>query len=195
MLQLLQNLATGITCGMYACCWSVLVMAVYMAHASVLLFGLDCLLCFSNRQMPSGRSVLITGLHSFCFISLCGCRYTLPALPCPAHHTTQHTATQVAVPYDWRLPIPVMESRDGFFTRVRVEVEMQLKLAKGIKPVMVSHSYGAAVTMAFLDWVERQNPGWVDQHLHGYINVAGPILGLPKAISPLLSGRRKCIYA
>lgn len=29
---------------------------------------------------------------------------------------------QIAVPYDWRLPIPVMEKRDGFFTRVKHEV-------------------------------------------------------------------------
>lgn len=97
---------------------------------------------------------------------------------------------QVAVPYDWRLPLGVMESRDGYFTRVKQEVELQYQLSQGIKPVMVSHSYGAQVSLAFLDWVERQNPGWVDKHLEGYVNVAGPMLGLPKALSPLLSGER-----
>lgn len=82
----------------------------------------------------------------------------------------------------------VMESRDGFFTRVKQEVEMQYQLSQGIKPIMVSHSYGAQVSIAFLDWVERQNPGWVDKHLKGYVNLAGPMLGLPKSLSPLLSG-------
>jgi phospholipid:diacylglycerol acyltransferase len=95
--------------------------------------------------------------------------------------------TQVAVPYDWRLPIPVMQTRDGYFTRLKIEVEMQLQQQR-IKPVLVSHSYGALVTMAFMTWVEGQEPGWVDKHLHGYLNLAGPLLGLPKAVSPLLSG-------
>ena len=85
----------------------------------------------------------------------------------------------------------VMESRDGYFTRVKQEVEMQYQLSLGIKPVMVSHSYGATVTMAFLHWVEEQNPGWVDKYLQGYVNLAGPMLGLPKALSPLLSGEKR----
>eukprot|EP00879_Flechtneria_rotunda_P012648 GHRR01013206.1.p1 GENE.GHRR01013206.1~~GHRR01013206.1.p1 ORF type:complete len:750 (+),score=225.44 GHRR01013206.1:937-3186(+) len=97
----------------------------------------------------------------------------------------------VAVPYDWRLPISVMESRDGFFTRTKVEVEQQYKLSKGVKPVMASHSYGAQVVLAFLNWVEQQEPGWVDKHMHAYVNLAGPMLGLPKAISPLLSGETR----
>jgi phospholipid:diacylglycerol acyltransferase len=81
-----------------------------------------------------------------------------------------------------------MQTRDGYFTRLKNEVEMQLQ-QQHIKPVLVSHSYGATVTMAFLTWVEEQQPGWVDKHLHGYLNLAGPMLGLPKAVSPLLSGK------
>ncbi|KAF6256224.1 Lecithin:cholesterol acyltransferase-domain-containing protein [Scenedesmus sp. NREL 46B-D3] len=96
----------------------------------------------------------------------------------------------LAVPYDWRLAIPVMQKRDGFFTRLKNEVELQLQ-QQHVKPVLVSHSYGATVTMAFFTWVEAQQPGWVDKHLHGYLNLAGPMLGLPKAISPLLSGETR----
>jgi hypothetical protein len=99
---------------------------------------------------------------------------------------------QVAIPYDWRLPITVMESRDGYFTRVKTQVELQHRLSRGIKPVMVSHSYGVVVSMAFFKWVEKVEPGWVDKYLHGYVNLAGPSLGLPKAISPLLSGTSQC---
>lgn len=97
-------------------------------------------------------------------------------------------ASQIAVPYDWRLPIPMMEKRDGFFTRVKTEVELQYQLSEGIKPVLISHSYGATVTTTFLHWVESQSPGWVDKHLAAYLNLAGPLLGLPKALSPMLSG-------
>jgi phospholipid:diacylglycerol acyltransferase len=100
---------------------------------------------------------------------------------------------QIAVPYDWRLPIPVMEKRDGFFTRVKHEVELQYQL-QGIKPILVSHSYGAQVTVTFLHWIEEQEPGWVDKYLAGYVNLAGPLLGLPKAISPMLSGESSCIW-
>jgi phospholipid:diacylglycerol acyltransferase len=53
---------------------------------------------------------------------------------------------------------------------------------------MVSHSYGACVTFSFLTWVEKQEPGWVDNHVESWVNVAGPILGLPKAFAPLISG-------
>jgi phospholipid:diacylglycerol acyltransferase len=83
-----------------------------------------------------------------------------------------------------------MEKRDGFFTRVKTEVELQYQLSEGIKPVLVSHSYGATVTTTFLHWVESQSPGWVDKHLAAYLNLAGPLLGLPKALSPMLSGSR-----
>jgi hypothetical protein len=39
----------------------------------------------------------------------------------------------------------MMEKRDGFFTRVKNEVELQLQLSRGVKPMLVSHSYGAQV--------------------------------------------------
>jgi hypothetical protein len=56
----------------------------------------------------------------------------------------------------------------------------------------MSHSFGAVVFMTFLSWVETQSPGWVDAHLHAYINLAGTLLGVPKAIAPMLSGA--CVF-
>lgn len=76
------------------------------------------------------------------------------------------------------------------------QVELQHQLSSGVQPILVSHSYGATVTVTFLHWVEQQEPGWVDKYLAGYVNLAGPLLGLPKAISPMLSGgcwREKCL--
>ncbi len=68
----------------------------------------------------------------------------------------------------------VMEDRDGYFSRLRAEVELQRRLAPpGARPLLVSHSYGAIVTMAFLQWVEVAEPGWVAHHLEGYVNLAG----------------------
>jgi hypothetical protein len=95
---------------------------------------------------------------------------------------------QVAMPHDWRLPIPMLEDRDAWFTRTKTEIEMQVIKSGGTKAVLISHSYGATVTFAFLTWVEEQQAGWVDKHLEAWANLAGPILGLPKALAPLFSG-------
>jgi len=37
----------------------------------------------------------------------------------------------VAVPYDWRLPVPVMEERDHYFTQLKEQIEFQLYASKG----------------------------------------------------------------
>lgn len=34
-------------------------------------------------------------------------------------------------------------------------------------------------------------PEWIENHIHAFINLAGPMLGLPKAASALLSGEMK----
>ena len=39
-----------------------------------------------------------------------------------------------------------------------------------------------------MHWAEAQQPGWVEQHVESWANVAGTVLGLPKAASALLSG-------
>jgi hypothetical protein len=128
-----------------------------------------------------------------------------PLMPTPTAPNTHHahrlpTTTRTSPPppitnthahTPRRLPIPWLEKRDGFFTRVKTETELQLQLSKGVKPFLVSHSYGCQVTFTFLTWVEDKHPGWVDAHLAGYVNLAGPTLGLPKALSPLLSGARR----
>lgn len=61
-------------------------------------------------------------------------------------------------------------------------------MVSGEKPVMVSHSYGALVSAAFFKWVDKLDPQWVENHVDAYVNIAGPLLGLPKSISALLSG-------
>lgn len=68
------------------------------------------------------------------------------------------------MPYDWRLPIPLMQKRDGFFTRLKHEVELQHQLSDGVKPILVSHSYGAIVTTTFLHWVRTLHAGPGTQH-------------------------------
>mmetsp|Transcript_28248 Transcript_28248/g.79744 ORF Transcript_28248/g.79744 Transcript_28248/m.79744 type:complete len:390 (-) Transcript_28248:87-1256(-) len=56
----------------------------------------------------------------------------------------------------------------------------------------MSHSYGSLVVHHFLDWVEKEAaPGWVEQHVAVLLNIASPSLGVPKALTALLSGETK----
>ena len=47
-----------------------------------------------------------------------------------------------------------------------------------------------------MKWVESPNggnggPDWVDKHIAVFINIAGSMLGVPKAVSAILSGEFK----
>jgi phospholipid:diacylglycerol acyltransferase len=97
--------------------------------------------------------------------------------------------------YDWRLAFPVLEERDGYLTKLKYKIEAFHK-ATGKKVIISSHSLGGILVHYFFAWVtssEKEGGGgggkkWVDEHIHAYINIAGPHLGVPKAASALLSG-------
>lgn len=38
-------------------------------------------------------------------------------------------------------------------------------------------------------WAENQEAGWCDKHIEAYVNIAGPVLGVPKAVSACMSGQ------
>lgn len=98
-------------------------------------------------------------------------------------------------PYDWRLSFQALEERDGYFTTLKHRVEVMHK-TQGRKVVLTSHSMGALLLHHFFAWVttdEKDGGGgggkdWVDQHIHAYVNIAGSHLGVPKAVTSLLSG-------
>ncbi|KAI8068496.1 Lecithin:cholesterol/phospholipid:diacylglycerol acyltransferase [Gongronella butleri] len=94
--------------------------------------------------------------------------------------------------YDWRLTLPNLEIRDGYFTRLKGLIE-QNKRITGRKSVIVTHSMGSNVFYYFLKWVEHEQGGnggdqWVENHIEHFANIAGPMLGVPKAMTFLLSG-------
>jgi phospholipid:diacylglycerol acyltransferase len=47
-------------------------------------------------------------------------------------------------PYDWRLPFPLLEERDGYFTKLRMSIEA-LHKTTGKKVVLTAHSMGTLV--------------------------------------------------
>ena len=54
--------------------------------------------------------------------------------------------------------------------------------------VVASHSWGDNVFRAFMQWVDAIDDTWVDRHIAIYINLAGPVFGVPKSIPAFLSG-------
>ncbi|KAF9166350.1 hypothetical protein DFQ26_008145 [Actinomortierella ambigua] len=94
--------------------------------------------------------------------------------------------------YDWRLAFVNLETRDSYFSKLKTSLEVSLK-AHGRKNVMVSHSMGSLLVLYFFKWVESEQggnggPNWVNDHVHSFVNIAGPMLGVPKTLAAVLSG-------
>ncbi|DAZ95098.1 TPA: hypothetical protein N0F65_001700 [Lagenidium giganteum] len=98
--------------------------------------------------------------------------------------------------YDWRLAPMLLEQRDRYFTKLKYTIEMAKLTNDDRKVVVMAHSFGAQVWFYFMKWVESEHggnagPNWVDNHIEGFINIAGSTLGSMKAMSALLSGEMK----
>ncbi|GIL78558.1 hypothetical protein Vretifemale_7931, partial [Volvox reticuliferus] len=96
----------------------------------------------------------------------------------------------VSMPYDWRLAIPLLEERDGYFTRLRLAIEALAEVSNE-RVVITTHSFGENVFRSFMTWVDTDHPGWVETHVHTIVNIAGTSLGVPKSVSALLSGETR----
>eukprot|EP01087_Luapelamoeba_hula_P011750 TRINITY_DN3236_c0_g1_i1.p1 TRINITY_DN3236_c0_g1~~TRINITY_DN3236_c0_g1_i1.p1 ORF type:complete len:763 (-),score=116.08 TRINITY_DN3236_c0_g1_i1:52-2340(-) len=100
--------------------------------------------------------------------------------------------------YDWRLSVRRLEKRDRYFTKLKATIELAYEINKE-KIVVLGHSMGTNVFLYFLSWVERPldvfggggGQGWVNKHIHAFVNIAGPLLGVPKAVPSLLSGEMR----
>lgn len=94
--------------------------------------------------------------------------------------------------YDWRLSFANLESRDHYFSKLKASLELNLRVT-GEKNVLVAHSMGSSVVFYFFKWVEsplggKGGPNWVNNHIHSFVNIAGPMLGVPKTLAAVLSG-------
>ncbi|KAJ1917823.1 phospholipid:diacylglycerol acyltransferase [Tieghemiomyces parasiticus] len=97
--------------------------------------------------------------------------------------------------YDWRLAYEDLERRDGYFTQLKALFEINLAQS-GRRSVVVTHSMGATVFLYFMHWVESAqgaNGGsnWVDRHIQHFVSIGGPMLGVTKTLSSLLSGEQR----
>ncbi|KAI8984782.1 Lecithin:cholesterol acyltransferase-domain-containing protein [Mycotypha africana] len=103
------------------------------------------------------------------------------------------TNTMYFASYDWRLSFHNLEVRDHYFSMLKSKIEFFKMATGGLKSVVVTHSMGSCVFPYFLKWVENDSggkggPTWVDDHIESFVNIGGPLMGVPKAVTSLLSG-------
>jgi phospholipid:diacylglycerol acyltransferase len=87
----------------------------------------------------------------------------------------------------------LLEERDAYFSKLKSTIEVAHS-SSNEKVLLLSHSYGSLMCQYFFNWVSSaQGAGadedWVDAHVYAYSNIAGPMLGVPKAVSAMLSGQ------
>jgi phospholipid:diacylglycerol acyltransferase len=97
--------------------------------------------------------------------------------------------------YDWRLAFEDLETRDGFFTRLKAQVEVMYKLNGNTKVALIAHSMGALVCLYFLQWVHQKDgcgeEDWAKRYVHAVVEIGGPLLGVPKSVAAILSGEMR----
>ncbi|KAL6453782.1 LRO1 Phospholipid:diacylglycerol acyltransferase [Candida maltosa Xu316] len=103
----------------------------------------------------------------------------------------------ISASYDWRLAYIDLEKRDGYFTKLKTQIEIHKQLSNK-KSVLIGHSMGSQIIFYFLKWVEANGEyygnggeGWVNDHIDSFIDISGSSLGTPKTITALLSGEMK----
>ncbi|KAI7900135.1 Lecithin:cholesterol acyltransferase-domain-containing protein [Cokeromyces recurvatus] len=102
------------------------------------------------------------------------------------------TNTMHFASYDWRLAFGNLEVRDYYFSQLKAKIELS-KQFTGLGSVIITHSMGGSMFPYFLKWVEsdqggKGGPNWVNDHIESFVNIAGPLMGVPKAVTSLLSG-------
>ncbi|KAM7483883.1 hypothetical protein LguiB_008466 [Lonicera macranthoides] len=102
--------------------------------------------------------------------------------------------TMYMASYDWRLSFQNTEVRDQTLSRIKSNIELMVATNGGNKAVIIPHSMGVLYFMHFMKWVEAPppmggggEPDWCARHIKAVMNIGGPFLGVPKAISGLFS--------
>lgn len=93
--------------------------------------------------------------------------------------------------YDWRLSMSNLQVRDHFYSELKSRIQLNKEIF-GKKTVLISHSMGGTVGFYFLKWAEHNlGARWVDDHIDSFVNIAGTMLGLPKAMAALMTGEMR----
>uniref|UniRef100_A0A7N0T371 phospholipid:diacylglycerol acyltransferase n=1 Tax=Kalanchoe fedtschenkoi TaxID=63787 RepID=A0A7N0T371_KALFE len=102
--------------------------------------------------------------------------------------------------YDWRLSFQNTQVRDQTLSRIKSNIELMVATNGGKKAVIMPHSMGVLYFLHFMKWVEAPAPmgggggsDWCSKHIKAVVNIGGPFLGVPKAVSGLFSAEAKDI--
>ncbi|PON54866.1 Lecithin:cholesterol/phospholipid:diacylglycerol acyltransferase [Parasponia andersonii] len=108
--------------------------------------------------------------------------------------------TMYMAAYDWRLSFQNTEVRDQTLSRIKSNIELMVATNGGKKVVVIPHSMGVLYFLHFMKWVEAPAPmgggggsDWCAKHIKAVMNIGGPFLGVPKAVSGLFSIEAKDI--
>ncbi|KMS96102.1 hypothetical protein BVRB_002140 [Beta vulgaris subsp. vulgaris] len=108
--------------------------------------------------------------------------------------------TMYMAAYDWRIAFQNTEVRDQTLSRMKSNIELLVATNGGNKVVVIPHSMGALYFLHFMKWVEAPAPmgggggsDWCAKHIKAVMNIGGPFLGVPKAVSGLFSAEAKDI--
>ncbi|KAH8075768.1 hypothetical protein JL720_10474 [Aureococcus anophagefferens] len=99
-----------------------------------------------------------------------------------------------AVPYDFRVAPGTLETRDGYFSRLKASVEVEVART-GLRAVLYGHSMGTRVAAYFFAWLgrrvgsERKRREWIDVHVGMYVANGAPLLGAPEIVSSMVVGQ------
>lgn len=101
--------------------------------------------------------------------------------------------------YDWRIAFQNTEVRDQTLSAIKSNIELMVATS-GEKVVVIPHSMGVLYFLHFMKWVEAPAPmggeggtDWCAKHIKAVMNIGGPFLGVPKAVSGLFSSEAKDI--
>ncbi|OVA08909.1 Lecithin:cholesterol/phospholipid:diacylglycerol acyltransferase [Macleaya cordata] len=106
--------------------------------------------------------------------------------------------TMYMAAYDWRISFQNTEVRDQTLSRIKSNIELMVTSNGGKKVVVIPHSMGVLYFLHFMKWVEAPAPmgggggsDWCAKHIKAVMNIGGPFLGVPKAVSGLFSAEAK----
>ncbi|KAK1288850.1 Phospholipid:diacylglycerol acyltransferase 1 [Acorus calamus] len=106
--------------------------------------------------------------------------------------------TMYMAAYDWRIAFQNTEVRDQTLSRIKSNIELMVATNGGNKVVVIPHSMGVLYFLHFMKWVEAPapmggdgGPDWCAKHIKAVMNIGGPFLGVPKAVSGLFSAEAK----
>ncbi|KAJ6795482.1 phospholipid:diacylglycerol acyltransferase 1 [Iris pallida] len=106
--------------------------------------------------------------------------------------------TMYMAAYDWRISFQNTEVRDQTLSRIKSNIELMVATNGGNKVVVIPHSMGVLYFLHFMKWVEAPAPlgggggsDWCAKHIKAVMNIGGPFLGVPKAVTGLFSAEAK----